>query len=280
MCNRPIGGRTISNLRFADDIDGLAGSEQELASLVRNMDDACCKHGMEISAEKTKVMTNKKNGFTSQIVVSNQTLDTVQNFKYLGATINNEGSKVEVFSRIAQATNALVKLQRIWRDKNISIANKIRLLRSLVISTFLYACESWTLTAQLQKKIQAFEMRCYRKLLGISYKEHVTNDTVRKRIKDAIGKFDDLLTVVKSRKLKWFGHVTRSEGLSKTILQGTVPGSRKQGRPFRRWEDNITEWTKLPLDQAVRKAEDRKGWRKLVSVSSAAPLQPSGHGTK
>ena len=187
-----IGGRTITNLRFADDIDGLAGSEQELSSLVSNINHACCRYGMEISAEKTKVMTNNKDGFTNEIKVSNQILDPVKSFKYLGANITDEGSKTEVFSRIAQATNALVRLKRTWQDKTISLKNKIRLLRSLVISTFLYACESWTLTAKLEKKIQAFEMRCYRKILCISYKDHVTNDAVRQRIRDTIGKFDDL----------------------------------------------------------------------------------------
>ena len=60
-------------------------------------------------------------------------------------------------------------------------------MRSLVISIFLYACESWTLTADLEKRTQAFEMRCYRRLLNISYKDHVTNEEVRRKIQAAIG---------------------------------------------------------------------------------------------
>ena len=80
-------------------------------------------------------------------------------------------------------------------------------MRSLVISKFLYACESWTLTAELEKRTQAFEMRCYRRLLNISYKDHVTNEEVRRKIQAAIGEYDELLTLVKKRKLRWFGHV-------------------------------------------------------------------------
>ena len=107
-------------------------------------------------------------------------------------------------------------------------------MRSLVISIFLYACESWTLTAELQKRTQAFEMRCYRRLLNISYKDHVTNEEVRRKIQAAIGEYDELLTLVKKRKLRWLGHVSRSSGLAKTILQGTVKGKRKRGKQKKR----------------------------------------------
>ena len=94
-------------------------------------------------------------------------------------------------------------------------------MRSLVTSIFMYACESWTLTAELQRRIQAVEMRCYRKILRISYKDHVTNEEVRAKIQQAIGPHEDLLTVIKRRKLQWSGHVSRSSGLADTILQGT-----------------------------------------------------------
>ena len=89
-----------------------------------------------------------------------------------------------------------------------------------VISIFLNACESWNLTAELEKRMQAFEMRCYRRLLNISYKGHVTNDEVRRKIQAAIGEYGELLTLVKKRKLRWFGHVSRSSGLAKITLQG------------------------------------------------------------
>ena len=102
-------------------------------------------------------------------------------------------------------------------------------MRSLVTSIFLYACKSRILTAELQRRIQAMEMRCYRKILHISYKGHVTNEEVRAKIQKAIGPHEDLLTIVKRRKLQWYGHVSRSSGLAETILQGTVKGGRRQG---------------------------------------------------
>ena len=89
-------------------------------------------------------------------------------------------------------------------------------MRSLVTSTFLYACESWTLTAELQRRIQAMEMRCYCKILRISYKDHVTNEEVHARIQQAIGHHENFLTIIKRRKLQWYGHVSGSSGLTKT----------------------------------------------------------------
>ena len=173
---------------------------------------------MEISAEKTKLMTNSTSGIHREIKVKGQTLGTVTSFKYLGAVLSDDGSKPEVLSRIAQATAALTKLKPIWRDNSISLGSKVKLMRFLVISIFLYACESWTLTAALEKRKQAFELRCYRKLFNISYKDHFTNEEVCRKVQAAIGEHDELLTLVKKRKLRWFGHVSRSSSLAKTIL--------------------------------------------------------------
>ena len=84
-------------------------------------------------------------------------------------------------------------------------------------------------------------MRYYRKILHISYKDHVTHKKVRVKIQQAIGPHKDLLAIVKKRKLQWYGHVSRSSGLAKAILQGTVKERRRQGRQMKRWEDNIRE---------------------------------------
>ena len=86
-----------------------------------------------------------------------------------------------------------------------------------------------TLTEELQRRIQAMEMRCYRKILRISYKDHVTSEEVCAMIQQAIGQHKDLLTVVKRCKLQWYEHISCSLGLAKTILQGTVKGGRRQG---------------------------------------------------
>ena len=95
-----IGGRTITNLRFADDIDDSA-EEEELAKLAERLDKASTAYGMEISDEKTKLMTNNTSGFKTEIKANGQKLETVTSFKYLGSVITDEGSKPEILSRKA-----------------------------------------------------------------------------------------------------------------------------------------------------------------------------------
>ena len=95
-------------------------------------------------------------------------------------------------------------------------------MRSLVTSIFLYACESWILTS-----IRATEMRCYRKILCISYKDHVTNDEVCAKIQQSVGPHEDLLTIEKRRKLHWYGHISRSSGLAKNHLVRHIESWKK-----------------------------------------------------
>ena len=181
-----LGGRNITNLRFADDIDALAEEEQELAALVESLHKTFTRYKMKISAEKTKLMTNSANGIQSERDKGKRA------FRYHGAVVSDDGSKPEVLSRIAQATAAFTKLKPTWSDNKISLGSKVKLMCSFVIyviSIFLNACESWTLTAELEKRMQAFEMRCYRRLLIISYKDHVTYEEVRRKIQAAIGEY-------------------------------------------------------------------------------------------
>ena len=120
-----IEGRTITNLCFADDIDGSAGEEEELAKLVERLDKASTAYVMKISAEKTKLMTNNTSGINTEIKVNGQKLETVTSFKYLGSIITDEGSKPEILSRIAKATAALTRLKPVWNDRSISRSSKI-----------------------------------------------------------------------------------------------------------------------------------------------------------
>ena len=123
-----IGGRTITNLRFADDIDALAGKEDELVNLINHLDTTSTKYGMEISAEKAKLMTNNAERISLDVRIGGQKLETAQSFKYLGSVVADEGSKQEIMSRIAQTIGALTKLTAIWKDKNIALSSKIRLM--------------------------------------------------------------------------------------------------------------------------------------------------------
>ena len=121
-------------------------------------------------------------------------------------------------------------------------------MHTLVISIFLYACESWTLTEELAERTQAFEMRCYRRLINISYKDHVTNEEVRRKIQAAIGKYDELLSLFKKRKLKWFSHI---------FSKFNPTRHNRRGRQKKMWEDNIKEWTGMDFASSTRAAKAR-----------------------
>ena len=120
-----IGGRTITNLCFADDVASLAGEEKELAKLAEHLDKASTAQGMEISAKKTKLMTNNTSGINTEIKVNGQKCETVTSFKYLGSVITDEGSKSEILSRIAQTMAELTRLKPVWNVRSNSLSSKI-----------------------------------------------------------------------------------------------------------------------------------------------------------
>ena len=125
------------------------------------------------------------------------------------------------------------------------------------------------------------EMRCYRKMLGISYKDRLTNEEVHAKIQQAIEPHEDPLVIVKRRELQWYGHVSRSSGPAKTILRGTATGKRRRGRQKKekekkkRWEDNIREWTGLEFAKSQWAVENREKWRKVVVKLFVVPQRPS-----
>ena len=141
-------------------------------------------------------------------------------------------------------------------------------MRSIVTSIFLYACESWTLKAELQRRLRAMEMRCYRKISRISYKDHITNEKVRVKIQHAIGPRPD------HRKETQTGVVWTCLpfiGSGQNHLAKHIERRTRQGRQGKRWEDNIREWTGLKFAKSQRAVENRDKWRKLVVTSSGVP---------
>ncbi|GFR90329.1 endonuclease-reverse transcriptase, partial [Elysia marginata] len=188
-----IGGRPVCNLRFADDIDLIAGSQAELQLLTDRLVASSKAFGMEVSSEKSKVMVSSERINDASITMDDEPLELVHKFKYLGATLHEDGSStVEVRTRIALATAAFAKLGKIWKS-SISFKAKHELFRSLVSSILTYGCETWTLLADTERRIQVFENKCLRKLIRISYKDHVTNESVRELVVAYVGPKEPLL---------------------------------------------------------------------------------------
>ena len=140
-----------------------------------------------------------------------------------------------------------------------------------------YACER-TLGVELQRRIQAMqamEMRCYRKILRISNKKHVTNEEVCAQIQQAIGPHEDLLAIVKRRKLRWYGRVSRSLGLAKTILRGTVKGGKKTRQTEKEVERQRQRMDSPGVRQVPQRAmKNWKKWRRLAVKLSVVPKRP------
>ena len=123
-------------------------------------------------------------------------------------------------------------------------------------------CENWTLRRNKETCLDAFEMKGLRKVLRVSWTAKKTNEWVLNKAEVK----RELLDAVKARKLAYYGHNMRKQGscLEKEIMQGTMPGARRRGRPRTAWMDNIKMWTGLPVEESIRMTKDRDKWRKYV----------------
>eukprot|EP00794_Sanderia_malayensis_P002663 gene2663-biopygen2205 len=264
------GGRTVTDLRFADDIDMLEEDEESLKEVTRRLEITSKRYGMEISTEKSKVMVTGKNEMTENQVV-NVTVDGVQlgqvkSFTYLGARIDENGkSEMEVRVLIGRATSALAKMDSIWRAREIKLKTKLVLMRAVVVATLLYACESWTVSKGDEKRLRAFEMKTYRRLLGIPWKDKKTNEWVMARVTEVYGQeLEGFAEMVKKRKLKFYGHEVRRGGLLRAVIEGRTEGRRGRGRPQGNWQENLKDWSGKSLGELKELAKDRERWKDVV----------------
>ena len=135
-------------------------------------------------------------------------------------------------------------------------------MKALLWPVATYGCESWTLRKNEETRLDAFGMEGLRRMLRVSWTAKKTN----KWVLNKAGVKRKLLDTVKARKLAYYGHTMKKQGscLEKEIMQGTMPGARRRGRPRTAWMDNIKMWTGLPLEESIRMTEDRDKWRKYV----------------
>ena len=224
---------------------------------------------MDMNAKKTKTMVISKqpeNGKTIDIKIDGESLEQVEQFKYLGTQVTEDAkTEKELNCRIGAAKTKFSLLTSILTSKQLSIPLKLRVLSCYVFSVFGYGSEAWTLTKVMEDKINAFEMWCFRKMGAVSYKDRVTNDDVLKKLKTE----RNLLKTIKQRKLRYFGHVKRQNGILKQTLEGRIEGTRPRGRPRTTWVDNIQEWTGRSKSECTQACKDRNQW----SVIARQPLQ-------
>lgn len=163
------------------------------------------------------------------------------------------------------AKSAMSQLHRTWRDRNISLKTKTKLVRTLVFSILLYGAETWTLRSADRKRIDAFEMWCWRKMLRIKWTAFRTNISILTKLSIKTR----LSTICLKRVLQYFGHIARKDGdnLEKLVVTGKVEGKRARGRSPMRWSDQIRTTLDSTVYDALRVAEDRLRWRKIIKSS-------------
>ena len=171
-----VGGHLFNNLQSADDIALLVGSADDLQHLLDSFSSVSLTYGMEISGPKTQTMCMSKEHEALSIKLYGNDLEHVTEFTYLGSCLaENNSSNADVCARIAKALSSFGRLQIIWKDKEVPLTTKVKLLQTLLIPIICYACEMWTLKADVTHRLEAFEMQCYCCLLNIKWQDHITN---------------------------------------------------------------------------------------------------------
>ena len=151
-------------------------------------------------------------------------------------------------------------MKDVLASRKIRLNTRKRVLNCYVMSTFLYSAETWTLSKESENRIEAFEMWCYRRMMRISYKDHISNEKVLEMVKEK----RNLLKQIKKHKIQYFGHIMRAEGFQKQLLEGKINGRRKRGRPRKSWTGDILQWTGSSYVELVQRAKSRRGWRSMV----------------
>ena len=177
-------------------------------------------------------------------------------------TWDNDCSR-EIKRRIAKATGAMAGFNPIWRSKVIRKSVKLEVLRTCVFSVLLYASETWTMKKEDQRRLLAFEMKGYRRILNIRWQQKISNREVRNRVQAT----RNIVQRIVERKMNFFGHICRmaDNRMVKKVVMGYMAGNNRRGRPRREWLDDIREWGGADLPTMIRATQDRSGWKRMVS---------------
>ena len=260
-----VGGRNINNLRYADDTTLIAGSNDDLQRMLDKVIMESEKAGMHLNTKKTvcMVISKKKDKPVCKITVHGKELQQVEEFCFLGSTITSSGkTDREIIRRIAMAKDAFQRMKNILVSKRINKMSRIRLIRCYIWSVLLYGCETWTVTKELQRRLEAAEMWFLRRLLKIPW-------TARKSNEDVLKEAGTTRTLINSirRQLKFLGHVMRQQNMENLVMTGKIEGRRSRGRPRQKYLDCLGNGfveKRTPI-QLIRGTADRASWRAMIA---------------
>ncbi|CAG9839544.1 unnamed protein product [Diabrotica balteata] len=275
-----IFNRSVQILAYADDGDIITRTRARTAEILTELVAAAERMGLHINQNKTKFMatnTNTRAGnVDTNLIINDQTFEAVNEFVYLGTSVNpNNNTSEEIKRRIIIANRCYYGLSKYLANKRLSQKTRIRLYRTLIVPVLTYGSEAWTLTKTDESAISIFERKVLRKIFGAVCENGIWrrryNFELQNIYKHTFGG-KDITTIIKRNRLQWAGHVARApeSNMIKKILTAQTVGMRRRGRPKLRWMDGVTQDAgKIGVGNWKIQARDRTEWRRKLEKVEA-----------
>ena len=257
-----IGGINWSDLGYADDLGVLAKCLDELKKMMKKLSEESAKMGLKINYSKTKIMPigPLAKTFTDKYIkINNKEIEVINRFEYLGRILDNQADDTAaVQHRIAKGWQIFQKKKSILTHRKLPMKSKKMTYETYILPSVLYSAETITWTPALLKKLRTFQNHVMRWMTN-----HKLSDRVSIARLTSLTQLDDIISELKTRKLTWFGHLKRSSLPARTITEGIIPGTRKRGRPSRRWLQDVIDWTQMSVAELCVTTNNREEWRRI-----------------